>query len=63
MAYYQCFKTTDRTVYCSSQTFKSHQPAAEWVANCMAHFNIQGNDLHGKPYESDDQPKNAVIYP
>lgn len=63
MAYYQCFKTLDRTVYCSSMTFKSHAPAALWVQDCLAHFGLQGSDIHGKPYEADSQPRNAVIYP
>jgi hypothetical protein len=63
MPYYQCFKTVDRTVYCSSQRFKSHAPAATWVADCMAHFNIAASNLLGKPYESDSQPSSAVIWP
>jgi hypothetical protein len=63
MAYYQCFKTRERTVYCSSTQFKSHQPASEWVRQCMANFNINGQDLHGKPFESDDQPDGATIWP
>lgn len=63
MAYYQCFKTIDRDVYCSSQTFKSHDPAAQWVADCMAHFGIPANNIHGKPYERDSQPEGAVIWP
>jgi hypothetical protein len=29
----------------------------------MEHYGIKGNDLHGKPYESDDQPDNATIWP
>lgn len=63
MAYYQCFKTTDRTVYCSSQTFKSHAPAAAWVSECIMAHQLQANDLLGKPYESDSQPRGAVIWP
>jgi hypothetical protein len=62
MAFYQCFKTTSRDVYCSSQQFKSHQPAATWVAQCMEHFNIRANDLLGKPYESNSQPRGAIVW-
>jgi hypothetical protein len=63
LAYYQCFKTTSRTVYCSSQKFKSHAPAATWVAQCMANFQLQANDILGRPYESNDQPRGATIWP
>ena len=63
MAYYQCFKTVDRTVYCSSQQFKSHGPAATWVADCIANFAIRADQLLGKPYEADSQPRTAVIWP
>jgi hypothetical protein len=63
MAYYQCFKTLDRTVYCSSQTFKGHDPAAIWVRDCMAHFQIIALNLLGKPFERDEQPDGAVIWP
>jgi hypothetical protein len=63
MAYYQCFKTLDRTVYCSSQQFKSHAPAATWVADCMAHYSIPADQLRGKPYEAYAQPSGAIIWP
>jgi len=63
MAYYQAFKTLSRDVYCSSQTFKSHAPAAIWVADCMANFAIPANQLKGKPYEVDSQPDGAIIWP
>ena len=63
MAYYQCFKTKARTVYCSSQTFKSHTPAATWVATCMASYGIRADQILGKPYEADSQPAGATLWP
>jgi len=63
MPYYQCFKTKDRDVYCSSQTFKSHATAAEWVAACMSNFGVTASELLGKPYEADSQPRGATIWP
>lgn len=62
MPYYQCFKTRDRSVYCSSQTFNSHAPAAAWVGQCMANFGIQASDLLGRPYEAQSQPAGATIW-
>lgn len=61
MAYYQCFKTRDRTVYCSSYQVRNHAEGAVWVKRCMENFGIQG--LAGKPYESDDQPRDATLWP
>lgn len=63
MPYYQCFKTTDRTVYCSSQMFRNHATAATWVSQCIMAHQLQANDLLGTPYESDNQPRGAVIWP
>jgi hypothetical protein len=41
--FHQCFTATQsRQKYCSNQTFKSHDPAAEWVSRAIAHFNITG---------------------
>ena len=54
MSYYQCFKTKDRDVYCSSYEVKSHAEGAIWVRDCMEHYSIKGNDLLGKPFEVDD---------
>lgn len=63
MAFYQCFKTISRVTYCNSTEYKSHAQGAEWVRACMANFGIKGNDLLGKPWESDDQPDGATIWP
>lgn len=60
--FYQCFKTRDRQVYCSSGRFKNHDEGASWVAACMQHFGIRASDMLGKPYEADKPPPNAVIY-
>lgn len=59
---YQCFKTKDRDVYCSSKEFKNHDEGAAWIALAMAHFNIQASDLLGKPYTADSQPDGATIW-
>lgn len=63
MAFYQCFKTESRNVYCSSTKFRSHAEGAAWVTNCMANFGIQAADLLGKPYEQNSQPSKAIIWP
>lgn len=63
MAYYQCFKTVTRTVYCSSYTVKNHVEGASWVGLAMAHYGIQANELLGKPYEKDQVPAGAIEYP
>ena len=63
MPFYQCFKTTDRTVYCSSMQFRNHTTAATWVGQCIAHFNLRADQLSGKPYERDDPPTGAVVWP
>lgn len=63
MAFYQCFKTISRDTYCSSTMYRSHGEGAAWVKACMEHYGIKGNDLKGKPFESDDQPDGATIWP
>ena len=63
MAYYQCFKTKARDVYCSSMEVKNHAEGAAWIAQALKHFELQANDILGKPYESDDIPKGATTYP
>jgi hypothetical protein len=63
MAYYQCFKTKDRDVYCSSYKVKGHAEGADWVKKTLEHFNLQANDILKKPYESDDIPEGAITYP
>lgn len=63
MAYYQCFKTREREVYCSSYKVRNHDEGREWVTNTMAHFGINGSDLLGKPFERDSQPDGAIIFP
>lgn len=59
---YQVLKTLDRIVYCSSEQFKNHDTAAEWVRKCMLQFNIPARKLH-RTHESDSQPPGAVIWP
>ncbi len=59
---YQCIKTKARDIYCSAKTYKSHPAAEPWVAACVAHYKLKGNDILGKPYVSNDQPKNAIIF-
>lgn len=63
MPFYQCFKTKDRDVYCSSTEYRSHDEGKVWVAACMAHFGIRGSDMLKKPYPSEDQPEGAIIWP
>lgn len=63
MAFYQCFKTLARDEYCSSTKFRNHDEGALWVGECMEHFAIQANQLLGRPYESNDQPARAIIWP
>jgi hypothetical protein len=63
MPFYQCFKTTDRTVYCSSTKFKNHDAGATWVAQCIAHFRLRADELVGRPYEKQSQPAGAVVWP
>lgn len=63
MAAYQCFKTKDRDVYCSSTRFRSHAEASVWVGACLTHFELPATAILGKPYESNDQPANAIIWP
>ena len=63
MACYQCFKTVNRTVYCSSYAVKNHTEGAAWVSSAMQHFSIQSNELLGRPYEADSIPSAAMTYP
>ena len=63
MAFYQCFKTIERDVYCSSYKVKNHDEGAAWVREALAHFNLRGNDIKGKPYEEDNIPDGATTYP
>ncbi len=63
MAYYQCFKTRDRDVYCSSYKVKNHDEGAAWVQQALQHFNLQASDILGKPYEENSVPRNAIEYP
>lgn len=62
VAFYQCFKTTARDVYCSGSQFNSHADGAAWVTRCMQNFGIVSSQLLGKPYESDNQPTGATIW-
>lgn len=60
---YQCFKMTSRDVYCSKDKVSGHDKGSEWVSAAFAHYKLKGDDMKGKPYPSDDQPKGAIIYP
>lgn len=62
MAYYQCFKTINRTVYCSSYQVKNHAEGAAWVRQAMEHFAIRANELNDT-YEKDKIPSGAIQYP
>ena len=59
---YQCFKTIARNVYCSSKKYDSHPEAKPWIAACLKQYSLESNEILGKPYLSDDQPRNAIVY-
>lgn len=63
MAYYQCFKTLARDVYCSSYTVKNHDEGADWVGRALQHFQLKASDIKGKPYEEDSVPSGAILFP
>ena len=63
MADYQCFKTVNRTVYCSSRTVQNHAAGAAWVRSAIQHVGIQRDELPGRPYEADRIPSGAMTYP
>ena len=63
MAYYQCFKTTARNVYCSSYQVRNHDEGNAWVKAALENLNIRGSDMLGKPFELDAVPENAITYP
>lgn len=49
---YQCFKTQSRDVYCSSYIVKNHDEGRVWIARALEHYELQANELKGKPYTS-----------
>ncbi len=57
---YQCFKDTDRTVYCSQNKVNNHAEGNSWIARCRAHYNVQ---MSGAGYLAVNHPAGAVIYP
>jgi hypothetical protein len=59
---YQCLKTTNGVVYCSSKKLKSHAEGNAWVKKVMAHYNLTANDISGKPFERASQPSNATVF-
>jgi len=63
VSFYQCFKTKSRDVYCSSTEYKNHDEGNAWVKACMTNFAIRADQILKKPYESDDQPRGATIWP
>lgn len=60
---YQCFKTINRTIYCSSLPVRNHAEGAAWVNRAMAHFGIQADEIRGKPYLADSIPQGAIVFP
>ncbi len=60
---YQSFKQiSTRIVYCSANKYANHATSKVWVANCLAHFNIQANDTKDYKYPLDNQPEGATIW-
>jgi hypothetical protein len=59
---YQIFKTVARDVYCSSEMFRSHAIAAQWMGDCMAAYGLTVADILSTS-QSTVQPRNAIIWP
>jgi hypothetical protein len=60
---YQCFKTDDRTVYCSLKTIKSHAEGIEWIKAACGNFNLKVDQIFERPYVSTHRPSDAIIWP
>ena len=56
---YQCFKTQNREVYCSNDKVKNHATGAKWIERAITHFQLQANEILGKPYTSERIPRGA----
>jgi hypothetical protein len=60
---YQCFKTDNRTVYCSLNKVNSHREAREWIKAACANFDLDINLIHGASFMSTQRPIGAIIWP
>jgi hypothetical protein len=60
---YQCFKTDDRTVYCSLKKVKSRDEGRRWTKAACGNFDLRVDQIYGRPYMSTHQPSDAIIWP
>lgn len=60
---YQCFKTDNRTVYCSLHKLNSHYEAREWIKAACANFDLDIGLIHGEPFVSTRRPIGAIVWP
>jgi hypothetical protein len=60
---YQCFKTDNRTVYCSLNKVKDHEEASEWLRAACDNFDLEVDRICGEPYTSTRQPFDAIVWP
>ncbi len=60
---YQCFKTDNRTVYCSLKKVGSRDEGDEWIKTACNNFDLRIDQIHGRPYVSSCQPSGAIIWP
>lgn len=60
---YQCFKTDERTVYCSLKEIRSRDEGDEWIRTACYNFDLRVDQIYGKPYVSTYQPNGAIIWP
>ncbi len=61
--FFQCFKTQDLKVYCSSIQFKNHDEGNAWIKDCLKAHNLQGSDVLGRPFTADSPPDRAILWP
>jgi hypothetical protein len=60
---YQCFKTDDRTVYCSLNKVKSPGEGRRWIKAACGNFDLRVDQIYERPYMSTHQPSDAIIWP
>jgi hypothetical protein len=60
---YLCFKTDDRTVYCSLKKIKSRNEGRRWIRAACGNFDLRVDQIYGRPYMSTRQPSGAIIWP
>ena len=58
---YQCLKTVDRTVYCSRNMVNNHAEGSAWAGRVIQQYGLNANDIHGRPYTSNNIPRGAII--